>query len=169
LYYVRRDHRQQTSQVLRRDLASGAERELRELSGSDGYRISLSPDGRRLAFSNAGDDKKLQVMPVEGGETRLLFQFEPHGYGVPHTWTPDGRFILFTTGANRRTLCRIPAEGGKVQELWPNVLSLGPITVHPDGRHIAFAAATEIDSAQDIWVMRNFLPGPAASGSRSAR
>ena len=38
------------------------------------------------------------------------------------------------------------------------MLALGRASVHPDGRHIAFSAATEIDSAQDIWVMENFLP-----------
>jgi dipeptidyl aminopeptidase/acylaminoacyl peptidase len=54
-----------------------------------------SPDGKRLAFLRATDVKKpipqLAVMPVAGGEARVLTKFD---LGVEYlTWSPDGRWI----------------------------------------------------------------------------
>jgi dipeptidyl aminopeptidase/acylaminoacyl peptidase len=54
-----------------------------------------SPDGGRLAFLRATDVKKpipqLAVMPVAGGEARLLIKFD---LGVDYyAWSPDGRWI----------------------------------------------------------------------------
>ena len=54
-----------------------------------------SPDGKHLAFLRATDVKKpipqLAVMPVGGGEAKVLTDFD---LGVEYlTWSPDGRWI----------------------------------------------------------------------------
>ena len=54
-----------------------------------------SPDGKQLAFLRATDVKKpipqLALMPVAGGEARVLTKFD---LGVEYlSWSPDGRWI----------------------------------------------------------------------------
>jgi Tol biopolymer transport system component len=103
----------------------------------------------------------LQVMPSSGGQARILHEFEPKGYSVSHAWGPDGKYIYFTgldQVGNERSLCRVSFQDAEVQELTPKMLALTSITVHPDGRHIAFHIASEIDTAADVWVMKDYLP-----------
>ena len=49
-----------------------------------------SPDGSRIAFSRkVGDHLQLAVIPTDGGEARLLTDFELGVSGAP-VWSPDG-------------------------------------------------------------------------------
>ena len=59
------------------------------------FGFSLSPDGRRLAFSRVGSNggPDLWVRNLDGGgETQLTFD----GAGYTPQWSPDGSQILFT-------------------------------------------------------------------------
>ena len=92
--------------------------------------------------------------------------------GVPpisHAWTPDGQYILF--GAPNPAdlpgweLWRVPVEGGKpekmgLQKRW----GLWDLTVHPNGRQLAFASRGGPSDESELWVLENFLPG--AEGSK---
>jgi len=158
LFYVRRRGNETT--ILRRSLSSAEEHELHSISGNDTLTISLSPDGRHLAFCNRGKERILQIMPSMGGETRILHRLESEGGGVSHEWSPDGKYVFFKCkqDAHQATLCRASVDDGAVQEMVLGVQTLAALTVHPDGRQIAFQSASEIDTAADVWVMRDYLP-----------
>ena len=66
--------------------------------------LSLSPDGRKLAFVAGG---RLWVHFLESGESR---QFEADGYSP--FWSPDSRFIGY---ASQGKLKKIEATGGPSQ------------------------------------------------------
>jgi serine/threonine protein kinase len=63
--------------------------------------VSLSPDGRKLAFLAAGPDgvQRIWVRMLDSLEVRML-----EGTQVPNSpppfWSPDSRFIAFDTDAN---------------------------------------------------------------------
>ncbi len=71
-----------------------------------------SPDGKQLAFLRATDVKKpvpqLAVMPVAGGEARLLTEFD---LGVEFfTWSPDGRWMCAVAKAWSPELAELTDE-----------------------------------------------------------
>src|SRR2546430_8785595 len=131
-----------------------------------------APDGKRILFTSKrdiGKDDKgnaLYVIPLEGGEARLLLRRKEGIEG--HTWSPDGRRILFLSNVGEdeedvRTIRRINFwfnEKGFVYNLRKHVFVLdletntvrqitkGEVDVAKaawshDGRRIAYVAQTE--------------------------
>jgi Tol biopolymer transport system component len=158
LFYVRRSGNETT--ILRRSFSSGEEHELYSITGNDALTISLSPDGHNLAFCNRGKERILQVMPSIGGEPRVLHRLESEGGGVSHDWSPDGKYVFFKCkqDGHQATLCRVSVDDGAVQEIVSGIRTIASLTVHPNGRQIAFQSASEIDTAADVWVMKDYLP-----------
>ena len=106
----------------------------------------------------------LNVIPAAGGETLELCRFEEGidiRAGAGFIWTPDGKYILFTMKSPKKDtekwdLYRIPAKGGNPERLELELSGfLANLSVHPDGRHIAFSTSEQ--SNAEIWVMENFL------------
>ena len=99
-------------------------------------------------------------MPAAGGEPRELYRFEKIGYeGHSITWTADGKYILFEgEGPRYRELFRISADGGEPQKLGLEMNRFFNLSVHPDGRHIAFSSSGSNAIPDEVWVMENFLP-----------
>ncbi len=158
------DRKSNSSRIVARDLRAGGQRELYRFPRLErGITMALSPDGRLLSFMNAGwgAERLLQAMPVLGGEARVIWDFGPTKEGAPggpHTWTPDGRYIMFSTLPGW-ALWRVPVEGGKPEKAglerpW-GILDL---TIHPEGRQIAFAGRGGPSDLSEVWVMENFLP-----------
>ncbi len=143
----------------------------KELYGEEEYApiaLAVSPDGQQLAFHNR---QTLQVMPTTGGEPREILRLQPPeimSIGTTPAWTPDGRYIIVGKGeyypddpeATARELFdvwRFPVEGGEPQKLGFAMSAFHQLSVHPDGRRIAFTqpgARWE----REIWAMENFLP-----------
>ena len=140
--------------------------------------ISLSPDGHRMAFvENNGawpPVSTVKVMEVRGGNPRDLLSVQwPELINGARTsaWTPDGRHLLViktTFGSGEMPasdqgvlysdeLLRIPVEGGNIQKVNLAARELGSISIHPNGRLVAYSALSQ-DSGYEIWVMENFLP-----------
>jgi len=148
--------------IVRRDLASGEEKELAQIPGYV-FWMSLAPDGSQLAFAAAGS---LQVLPVTGQEPRAIVEADS-ACGV--AWTPDGRYLLFgkKVGDGRTQICRIASTGGEPQKTGLTLHSnMGTvwypeIRIHPDGKQIAFADRTDDES--EVWALENFLPPPTAT------
>jgi Tol biopolymer transport system component len=74
-------------------------------------------------------------------------------------WTPDGRSVLFArkinSGSLKTELWLVPIQGGEPRKLELTAENMRDLSVHPDGRHIAFTAGKP---KSEIWVMENFLP-----------
>ena len=172
IFYVRRDRKANTSQILVRNLESGTKKEIYRSDG--GLHIRLSPDGKWLAIQDSYMKSyfrvpniipSLSIIPSAGGEPRELCRFEDGidiEAGAPFTWTPDGKYILYSMKSQKKEiekwdLYRIPAKGGKPEKLG---LEMGGflmnLSIHPNGQHIAFSITEE--SNAEIWVMENFLP-----------
>ena len=171
IYYSRRSRTTNIgTELVVRNLETGQERELyaavRPVFGG----LALSPDGRRLVFSQAdsgpGRTTALLAIPAEGGEPRELVRVQaPEFIDQFATWTPDGMYLLFGIGRDTNepgdeseptvALWRIPAEGGQPEKLGLTGDSELSISVHPDGRQIAFVKSQR---GAEIWKMENFLP-----------
>jgi Tol biopolymer transport system component len=159
--YERRDSPKDSDRILSRDLVTGEEK---QLYAGDRATFSISPDGRWLALINQEKKKVVQVMPVGGGEPRVLLRFEDKRSNfVPIEWTADGKFILFprldsTDETNRQNaLWRIPAEGGGPQQLDLVMAGFEDLSAHPDGQHLVFDSPGFTRKRAAIWVMENFL------------
>lgn len=155
------------------DLETRKERELYP-GGSRGSFLAVSPDGRQLAFSDK-DREEISVIPTEGGEPSILLNRkdlnlrDTDRFYAPFAWTPDGRYVLFTLGKfssdeqsdGMVQLWRISAEGGMLQKVLEMErekcfhLYLCPLSLHPDGRRIAFQKGKH--GKVDLWIMENLL------------
>ena len=152
-----------------RDLESSEEKIIYE--SNDILHLALSPDGKWLAVISRPVKKNIWAMhliPSPGGEAQELFKFEEDeaislALSGSETWSSDGNYILFMLKEEKvedsfYELCRIPAEGGEIEKLGITVPGkTACLTMHPDGRHIAFSALSKpLEPA--VWVMKNFLP-----------
>lgn len=159
--------------VVARDLESGRETELYRVAAPGGIaHLAVSPDGEKLAFvwwdSETGA-ASVKVMPVAGGEPRELVQLprpELTSYAQPLVelaWMQDSRHVIYATSSASQPkldFWRISAEGGEPDHLGLEMEGLRPygLSVHPDGRRIAFTAGRP--RRNEVWVLENFLPPP---------
>jgi len=149
------------------DLGAEQERKLDfQLACGEGYAdgLALSPDGQQLAFMVSCDNElSLQIAPSSGGDTRETARLpkEETDWWRGLTWTPDGRHLLLL-GKHEANglweLWRIPVEGGEPQKLGLTMKLYRGLSVHPDGRRIAFTGPGPRPGAE-VWAMENFLPG----------
>jgi Tol biopolymer transport system component len=130
---------------------------------SSNITISLSPDGRWLAFIGREAKRELKIIPIEGGKPRVLCRFNQGGYApILLAWTPDSQYILFfkkkETDVLGQELCRVPISGGDLQELGLSMIDPDHLSVHPDGQKIVFSSLGFSIPYPEYWVMENFLP-----------
>ena len=164
--YGRRENSKAPYRIVSRKLTTGEEKVLH--TGDKNW-FSISPDGKRLALINQGKDKVLQITPVSGGRPTELMHFKDEKTSIsPVEWSADGKYIFFDRmhKNNLRGLWRIAVNGGKPEALNLEMSSFQNLSVHPEGRHIAFDSPGAIRSRPAIWVMENFLPsGEEVTGS----
>jgi dipeptidyl aminopeptidase/acylaminoacyl peptidase len=117
-----------------------------------------SPDGKWLAFERRG----LCVMPVTGGEMRVLYKgtlYHPPlamgdaSRGLP-CWSPDGDWLLFATRDAPRTALRLVSFDGRTQrELLSVVGYIISWDWAPDGRQIVIVTRYEDGWLGDVRVV----------------
>jgi Tol biopolymer transport system component len=148
--------------LVRRDLATGRETELYG-AVSDGvgfFGLSISPDGRQLAFMvNVGPNQRhLMTISTNGGTPAVIYRgtyTNPQPQGS--VWTRDGRHILFKAedGKQRTRVWAIPANGGAPRRLDLATQGIGKMDLSPDGRQLAFTGSKR---KQEVWVIKNLVP-----------
>ena len=153
--------------LLRRDFGSEHDREIYRVvdpATLEGW--ALSPDGSRLAVSIATPEADtyritLQVVPLAGGEPRVLMDvLAPLSLRYP-VWTPDGSRVLIVKGprelSEESELWAVDLASGGTQPVGISLPGLRNIALGPGGRRIAFVASTQASTSQ-VWALRNFLP-----------
>jgi len=163
--YERQDKPKEPFRIFSRDLTTGEQKQLYAGDPESGrLSISLSPDGRRLAFINLDKKKALRVMPASGGEPKELLRFEEErSYFSTIEWTADGKYVLFprlhsTKDKQQFALLRIAAEGGEPQEINLVMAHFENLSAHPGGEHLALSSPGFTRKFPTVWVMENFLP-----------
>lgn len=177
VFYLRRDHNQKATSIVRREVETGHEKKLyRTVEPVGVSNLVVSPDGRQLVFRWTDYPTHdvvdvLKVMPATGGEPRDLLRAPvPKNQNISGNaglvWTPDGSHLLFGRwrhwGAQNPTveLWRVPAKGGEPQRVGLAMDRLRDLGIHPDGRRLTFTAG---ELKAEVWVLENFLPALQAS------
>jgi serine/threonine-protein kinase len=123
--------------------------------------LTLSPDGRRLAYTLQGANQDLWVYDLDRGvQTRLTFGSTENWGAV---WTPDSKRLVFSMhGPHHPNLFWMAADGsGTPERLTTGTTAHFAGAVSPDGSMLAFTAIAE-KTGNDIWL----LP---LTGERQAR
>lgn len=124
--------------------------------------ISVSPDGKHIAFLSDGD---LKTIPATGGMPEVLIENVSAGRRSDLQWSPDGSQIAYNGDGK---IWIAPADGsGLPQELrtgLPGNARHGTFSWSPDGTRIAFNAT--IGGENELWLISDFL---AEAGGRVER
>ncbi|MGE5357666.1 MAG: S9 family peptidase, partial [Bacteroidales bacterium] len=100
-------------------------RKLTTFVGPDGGRPAWSPDGQFIAYLQGDEPRfsayeryKLAVVPVAGGQPRLLTVALDRAVQGPLAWSADGKTLTFIVQDDRITyLARMPVAGGAIEKL----------------------------------------------------
>jgi serine/threonine protein kinase/Tol biopolymer transport system component len=119
--------------------------------------VSISPDGKRLAFFNFGTEHKTTVVvqDVDGGNK---LSFPDDGYVRRPIWSPDGRALIVdkATGAGS-SLFYLPLDGSAktlIAHFDSEPLAIVACAFSPDGKRIAITRARANNS--DLVMFSNF-------------
>lgn len=103
---------------------------------------SLSPDGKRLAFSAFN---KIYVMDAAAGAKPQRLTTQTVGEFMP-TWSPDGRYIAFVTWTREGGhIYRVASNGGQAEQLTRRPAYYSYPCYAPDGSKIAFSYGAVTD------------------------
>jgi Tol biopolymer transport system component len=155
--YFLRDTGGLTPFTIERDLTTGREREFADVRAG-----LASPDGRFLLASPFSGDRisELRLVPTAGGQSRVVYSVSEGGLPWAN-WTPDSKHILVRhTGKDRDDVLLIPIDGGAPKKLDLPGAQWGWMSMHPDGKRIAYLAGKQ---EEEVWVIENVLPASKAS------
>jgi len=145
----------------------GADRKLSDFRGADS--LSWSPDGHWLAAGRSGEEtgqpRGIYLIPVEGGDTRLLIASKPRADNDQPAFSPDGRRLAYvscdTTDAWLVGLCDIfllELNGARTPSVSPLRLTTqqsfftDSLAWTRDGNAVVYAAAAEAAPAElSLW------------------
>jgi dipeptidyl aminopeptidase/acylaminoacyl peptidase len=111
----------------------------------------LSPDGRRVAASIAGDAPNIFVYDIAANR---LTQVTSQADNALPVWTPDGKRVLFrSTKAGAWNVFWKNADGsGEAEQLTKSEYLTEPSSVSPDGQLLLFVR-TDPQTRRDVWAL----------------
>jgi Tol biopolymer transport system component/DNA-binding winged helix-turn-helix (wHTH) protein len=143
----------------------GAERRVREALWDeqaftqilpDANRLSWSPDGKLLAFSDRAardEHPSISLLSLESLEVRRLSSPPPSKGDFNPAFSPDGRTLAFNRGSGGfQSIYTVPVSGGQEQRLASGAAYNWGLAWTADGRDIVFAN-TGLNSGW-LWKMR---------------
>jgi tol-pal system beta propeller repeat protein TolB len=145
------------------------------------FYVSMSPDGKRVAYACKTGEKKSDIFaaPLDGSSPTRLTQ---GGYNHTPAWSPDGRRIAFITdrdGAGPQVYVMNSDGSNQTRLTRDDTRDYNPAW-SPDGRRITFYAERG-DQKDQVWVMNadgreaklltggvghNIFPAFASDGAR---
>lgn len=125
-----------------------------------GWMRRLTVSLRRDLVAWQEEWKRIQVMPVDGGEPRTVFERERGIQDI--AWTADGRSLLLrmAEGEGRYAIWVVPLDGGEPHKTELAAVRLQQLSPHPDGKTVFYKAGS---SDIRIFKTENFLPSPEAT------
>jgi Tol biopolymer transport system component len=165
VFYENDSFQDNVFQVMRVDLESKERKEMYR-STQQIIRMDISRDGKLLAFLEPAD-WTLKVMPLEGGDPRVVYKFRKDEWATSVAWSPDGKYLFFSKvpmgedKTGKIGLWRIPGAGGEPVKFPLVADGMENLRIHPDGKRISY---NTVKHHRETWVMENFLPGPKAGG-----
>ncbi len=110
-------------------------------------RLDWSPDGKLLAYLQSSAAKleaynmnRLAVVPVSGGEPKVLTENFDRGVAAPH-FSADGSSIFFLVADDRWEYpARVPVSGGEVARIVKGPGTIASMEQGKDGRLVVLAA-----------------------------
>ena len=152
------------SVIVSRELSSGKESEIVRGKRLPNQQVStrgfaVSPDGQLLAYLTSNGTTahtSIMLIPLTGGQPRELLKLSEKVY--LGGWTPDGQSLLYSTNASggRAEAWLLPVHGSGQRKLDLGERFTTELQMHPDGKRIAFWSNNQ--TAEQIWVLENFLP-----------
>jgi eukaryotic-like serine/threonine-protein kinase len=117
---------------------------------------NISPDGRRVALTNANVTAAPDVWVAElarGTLTRLTFG-KPGDQAAAPVWTPDGKRVIYSVSSGTGyKLMRRAADGSGAEEmLFSSNDVMYPMTCSPDGQLVVFVR-NKGSGGLDLWVL----------------
>lgn len=145
------------------ELATGKNRRLTNKGWPEYPGTSVfSPDSQQVAFScmKQGGGYELRLVGIDGSGPRVLYSSEEKtvAYMEVHDWSPDGNLILATFYSPdynpQLVLVAVPDGAVRVLKTFRLRSNPGRIYFSPDGRFVAYSAATQQDSPhRDIFLL----------------
>jgi Tol biopolymer transport system component len=123
--------------------------------------VSISADGRLIAYARREGERSLQVKQVATGSEVTIVPRQS-GFFEGTTFTPDGNYLYYghddPTNLNNVNLYSVPALGGASRQIASDVGS--PVSFSPDGKRMLYRRTIQ-DKGEDELVIAN------ADGSNS--
>jgi serine/threonine-protein kinase len=143
LYVSNREGGRDVYQVALTRSGHPAEAASRLTTGVNAASISLSADGRRMAYAAYTRTSNVWSVPIPVSGTASLKQAEPvtsgnqeiEGFDI----SPDGRWLVFDSDrSGTQELYRMPMQGGDVEQLTTDPEPAMAPTISHDGREIVY-------------------------------